>query len=123
MPDSGAKLAASAGGGIQFIEDTDGRTANSLDKEKFTVYKAVPFYIEALKFNHAQPPTNDVNFRSAVSAALNMEAIMAIAFSDIYTLEGGWVFPTSPYATPEGIDLYNIANVEVAKAAAREIEL
>jgi peptide/nickel transport system substrate-binding protein len=115
MPDSGAKLAALQAGELQFIEDIDGRTANSLDKEKFSVYKAVPFYIQVLKFNHAQPPTNDVNFRRAVSAALNMEAIMAIAFADIYTLDGGWVFPTSPYATPEGKDLYNLGSVDVAK--------
>ena len=115
MPDGGAKLAALQAGEVQFIEDTDGRSANSLDKEKFKVYKAIPFYIEALKFNHAQPPTNDVHFRRAVSAALNMEAIMSIAYSDIYTLDGGWVFPTSPYASKEGLDLYNIANIEAAK--------
>jgi len=115
MPDSGAKLAALQAGELQFIEDTDGRSANSLDKQKFTVYKAIPFYIEVIKFNHAQPPTNDVYFRRAVSAALNMDAIMAIAYPDIYTLNGGWVFPASPYATKEGTELYNIANAEVAK--------
>ncbi len=115
MPDSGAKLAALQAGELQFIEDTDGRSADSLDKEKFSVYKAIPFYIEALKFNHAQAPTNDINFRRAVSSVLNMEAIMSIAYPDIYNLDGGWVFPSSPYASKAGLDLYNIGDVEVAK--------
>jgi peptide/nickel transport system substrate-binding protein len=115
MPDSGAELAALQAGELQFIEDTDGVLANILDKAKFTVYRDVPFYIEVLKFNHARSPTSDVHFRRAVSAALNMEAIMGIAYPDIFTLNGGWVYPNSPYATPRGTDLYNINSVVLAK--------
>ena len=42
----------------------------------------LPFAFQVIKFNHAQAPTRDVNFRLAVQAALDMEEIMAISYAD-----------------------------------------
>ena len=61
-------------------------------------------------------PCDDVNFRRAVTACLNMEETMAIAYPDINDLDGSWVFPNSPYHTKAGLDLYNQNSPEKAKA-------
>jgi peptide/nickel transport system substrate-binding protein len=89
---------------------------SQLDTSKFQVYKALPFYLQVLKFNHAQEPTADVNFRRAVAAALDMKQIMQISFPDINIVDGGWVFPNSPYANKAGLDLYNVVDLAKAKS-------
>lgn len=115
MPDESAKVAALQAGEIQFIEDVTSSAAGQLDKSRFAIYKAVPFYLEVLKFNHAAGATSDGNFRRAVAAALDMEQIMTIGYPDINILNGGWVFPSSPFATNAGLDLYNVKDVGRAK--------
>ena len=111
MPDQSAKVAALQAGEIQFIEDVTSSATGQLDKSRFEVYKAVPFYLEVLKFNHAASPTGDVNFRRAVAAALDMEQLMTIGYPDINILNGGWVFPSSPFANKAGLDLYNVKDL------------
>ena len=68
------------------------RQAARSDK-RYVVYKVLPFAFQVIKFNHAQPPTNDVNFRLAVQAALDMEEIMAISYPDIYQMDGAGSIP------------------------------
>ena len=81
MPEAGARVAALEAGEIHHNETIDGPTAKRLANDKrFAIYKALPFALQVIKFNHAQPPGNDVNFRRAVQAALDMEEIMAIAY-------------------------------------------
>ena len=69
--------------------------------------KLLPFALQIAKFNHAQAPCDDVNFRRAVTACINAEETMAIAFPDIYKLDGGLVYGYSPYYTKAGTELYN----------------
>src|SRR3546814_12991017 len=45
-----------------------------------------------------------------------MEEIMAIAYAGIHELDGGWLFPNSDYYTEAGLDAYNQADLEVARA-------
>jgi peptide/nickel transport system substrate-binding protein len=81
MPEAGARNAALEAGEVHLIEQVDGPTAKRLEANKnFTVYKALPFAFQVIKFNHAQAPTDDLNFRLAVQTALDMEEIMAIAY-------------------------------------------
>lgn len=116
MPDSSAQVAALQTGQVQIVEIVQANTAKQLQTNSaYKVYKALPFYLQVGKFNHAQAPCDDVNFRRAVAAALNMEEIMAIAFPDVYELDGGWVFSNSPYYTKAGLDLYNLADPDKAK--------
>ena len=51
----------------------------------------MPFGLQVIKFNQAQGPGNDVNFRLAVQAALDMEEIMAISYADIYQRDPSWL--------------------------------
>ena len=84
----------------------------------------LPFAFQVIKFNHAQAPTGDVNFRRAVQAALDMEEIMAIAYPDIYQMDGGLALPEgAPSTWRPGPRRYNKADLAAAKAHAREVEL
>ena len=52
-------------------ETVDGPTAKRLGTDnRFTIHKVMPFGLQVIKFNQAQAPANDVNFRLAVQAAL-----------------------------------------------------
>jgi peptide/nickel transport system substrate-binding protein len=116
MPDAASQLAALQTGQLQIMETLNGATAKQISSDpKFKVFKVLPFYLQVAKFNHAQAPCNDVNFRRAVAAALNMEEAMAIAFPDAYDIDGGWVFSNSAYYSKAGLGLYNIADLEKAK--------
>ena len=117
MPESGARTAAIQTGEALINETTDGPTAKSLARDsKVQVLKLLPFALQIAKFNHAQAPCDDVNFRRAVAACINMEETMAIAYPDIYKLDGGLLYSYSPYYTKAGTDLYNINDPAKAKA-------
>jgi peptide/nickel transport system substrate-binding protein len=117
MPDAASQLAALQTGQLDIMETVNGAMAKQLSSDaRFKVFKVLPFYLQVAKFNHAQAPCNDVNFRRAVAAALNMEETMAIAFPDAYLIDGGWVFTNSAYYSKAGLDLYNMADQAKAKA-------
>ena len=116
MPDAASQLAALQTGQLQIMETVNGSMAKQLSTDqRFKIFKVLPFYLQVAKFNHAQAPCNDVNFRRAVAAALNMEEIMAIAFPDAYEMDGGWVFSNSAYYSKAGLPLYNMADQAKAK--------
>jgi peptide/nickel transport system substrate-binding protein len=116
MPESGARTAGIKTGEVLINETTDGPTAKQLAGDKSVqVLKLLPFAIQLAKFNHAQAPCDDVNFRRAVAAALDMEETMTIAFPDIYKLDGGMVYGYSPYYTKAGTELYNLHDQAKAK--------
>ncbi|HSU06660.1 MAG TPA: ABC transporter substrate-binding protein [Acetobacteraceae bacterium] len=116
MPESGARSAAIETGEVLINETTDGPTAKKLaGNSKVQVLKLLPFGIQLAKFNHAQAPCDDVNFRRAVAACLNMEETLAIAFPDIYKLDGGLLYGYSPYYSKAGTELYNLNDPEKAK--------
>ena len=104
MPESGARLAALQTGEATIVETVNGSQAKQLaGKPQYKVLKVLPFLLQVFKFNHAVAPCGDVNFRRAVTACLNMEETMAIAYPDINELDGSWVFPNSPYHTKAGL--------------------
>ena len=99
-PKSGARTAAIKTGEVLINETTDGPTAKQLASDpSVQVLKLLPFALQIAKFNHSQAPCDDVNFRRAVIACINAEETMAIAFPDIYKLDGGLVYGYSPYYT------------------------
>jgi peptide/nickel transport system substrate-binding protein len=116
MPESGARTAAMETGEALINETTDGPTAKKLQGDnRFQVLRLLPFALQLVKFNHAQPPCNEVNFRRAVAACLNMEETLAIAYPDIYKLDGGLLYSYSGYYTKAGTELYNLNDPEKAK--------
>ncbi|MCV9936340.1 ABC transporter substrate-binding protein [Boseaceae bacterium BT-24-1] len=116
MPEGGARTAALEAGQIQFNETVDGPTAKRLGSDaRFTIHKVMPFGLQVIKFNQAQPPANDVNFRLAVQAALDMEEIMAISYADIYQMDPSWLYPGAAFHSAAGSDKYNKADLKLAK--------
>lgn len=116
MPEGGARTAALEAGQIQFNETVDGPTAKRLGTDgRFTIHKVMPFGLQVIKFNQAQPPANDVNFRLAVQAALDMEEIMAISYADIYQMDSSWLYPGAAFYSTVGSDKYNKADLKRAK--------
>jgi peptide/nickel transport system substrate-binding protein len=117
IPEAGARTAALESGAVQIVETVDGPTAERLRGDpKYVVHNVLPFAFQVIKFNHAQAPTDDVYFRKAVQAALDMEEVMEISYAGINQVDGRWVFPTSPFATDAGLDQYNVADLDKAKA-------
>jgi peptide/nickel transport system substrate-binding protein len=116
MPESGARTAAIKTGEVLINETTDGPTAKQLAGDpNVQVLKLLPFALQIAKFNHSQAPCDDVNFRRAVTACINAEETMEIAFPDIHKLDGGLVYGYSPYYTKAGTELYNQNNQAKAK--------
>ena len=112
-----AQRGASRPAKSSFSRRSTGATAKRLEGDKrYVIYKVLPFAFQVIKFNHAQPPTNDVNFRLAVQAALDMEEIMAISYPDIYQIDGAWLYPGAAFYTKTGTEKYNQADLNAAKA-------
>jgi len=117
MPEAGARTAALEAGEVHLIEQVDGPTAKRLEGNKsFTIHKVLPFAFQVIKFNHAQAPADDVNFRLAVQTALGMEEIMAISYPDIYQMDPAWLYPKAAFYTDAGASKYNKADLAAAKA-------
>ena len=117
MPEAGSRNAAFEAGEVQLIETVDGDVAKRWQgNNKITIYKALPFGFQVVKFNHALGVTGDLNFRLAVQTALDMEDVLGVAFPDIYQVDGVWVYPGSPYYTKQGTEAYNKADMQAAKA-------
>lgn len=117
MPEAGARNAAFEAGEVQLLETVDGPTAARFEANKaYSVYKVLPFAFQVIKFNHAQPPSDNVNFRLAVQAALDMEEIMAISYPNIYQMDGAWLYPGAPFYSKTGTEKYNQADLAAAKA-------
>src|SRR5262249_9563647 len=116
MQELGARNAAFEAGEVHVVETIDGPAAQRLKTDpRFVIQKVLPFGFQIIKFNHALGATGDVNFRLAVQTALDMEEIMAIAYPDIYQLDGSWVYPGSPYYTPAGTERYNKPDLAAAR--------
>lgn len=117
MPEAGARNAAFEAGEVHLVETMDGPTAKRVEamKDRFTVYKVLPFSMQVIKFNHAQAPGDDVNFRRAVQSALDMEEILEIAHTDIYQTDGAWMYPGSPFHVSNGLQAYNKPDLAAAK--------
>jgi len=117
MPEAGSRNAAFEAGEVQLVETVDGDVAKRWQgNNKITIYKALPFAFQVVKFNHALGVTGDLNFRLAVQTALDMSDIMDVAFPDINQIDGVWVYPGSPYYTKQGTEAYNKADMAGAKA-------
>ena len=117
IPESGARNAALESGQAQLNETADGPTAKRLKgNTNFTINPVLPFGLQVVKFNHAQAPGSDVNFRRAVALAIDPEEIMAVAYPDIYKLDYSWVYGGSPYHSDRGKWKQDIAAAKAALA-------
>ena len=100
MPEAGARDAALETGQVHINENADSTTANRMrTKPTLQVIPVLPWAAQVLKFNMAQGPTADLNFRRAVQLGLDSEEIMAVAYPEISKVDQSWVFAGSTYHT------------------------
>ncbi len=100
MPEAGARNAALETGQVQLNETTDDATAKRLrGNPNFQVIKVLPWAVQVLKFNMAQGPGADLNFRRAIAQAIDAEEILGVAYPDIYKVDQSWVYAGSAYHT------------------------
>lgn len=72
-------------------------------------------------FNHAKWPSNDVRFRQAVLAALDLQRVMAIAGDGSFSTDPGLMFAGNAYFSTVGEDVYNQPDPERARELLAEM--
>jgi peptide/nickel transport system substrate-binding protein len=121
MTEASTRVAALEAGEVQLAEDIPVPAAARLREEPgFSVYQIDNFNMPVLFLNNATGPTSNLKFRQAIQAALDMDQIMAGATDGLYTLDPSWLWPGNPYYTDVGKELYNINDMDRAKALLAE---
>ncbi|MSP48952.1 MAG: ABC transporter substrate-binding protein [Alphaproteobacteria bacterium] len=116
-----ARVAALETGEVHGVEDmprpSQKRLANNPNikfqpMENFWVHLSYP--------NLSFPPTDNLKFRQAVQAALDMDEIMEASSDGLHRMDHALQFPTSPYYSPAGKEHYNQKNKDKAKRLLQE---
>jgi len=121
LVEPGARVAALETGEVQGVEDVP-TTAQKRLKGNPNI-KLMPlenFWLHISYPNYSFPPTDNLKFRQAVQAALDMEEIMEASSDGLYKLGHAFQFPTSAYYTDVGKELYNQKNKDKAKRLLQE---
>lgn len=122
MPEAGARAAALQAGEIHVVEQIPVPSGRRLESDpNIEIHENKGWAFLNLILNWNQAPTDSPEFRKAVQLALNMEEVMAIATEGLYDLDHGLQHAgTAYYPGDIGMDLYNQADVEQAKALLAE---
>ena len=122
MPEGGARIAALEAGEVHVLEQIPVPAARRLANDpNIEVYENMPWAFLTFIMNANVPPTDNAKFREAVQVAINMEETAAIATEGLFALDHGWQYPGSTYDAGDiGLDYYNLADAERAKALLAE---
>jgi peptide/nickel transport system substrate-binding protein len=122
MPEAGARTAALQTNEVQVLEAIAVPAAQRLRADRnLVMHEMLPWAYQTIILNHAQPPMNNVAFRRALQAVLDLEEIMAISTDGLYRMTHGWQHPgTAYFAGDVGKELYNQKNQAKARALLRE---
>jgi peptide/nickel transport system substrate-binding protein len=78
------------------------------------------FWLHLSYPNYQFPPTDNLKFRQAVQAALDMDEIMEASSDGYHKLHHAFQFRSSPYYSEAGKELYNQKNKDKAKRLLQE---
>ena len=116
VTEPGARLAGLQTGELQGVEDIPTKSAAELKNDKnIRLIPLQNWWIQIAYSNMQQVPTDNLAFRQAVQAALNMDEIMDAATDGNYRLNVGFAYPTQPTYTDAGKQTYNIHDPVLAK--------
>ncbi|MGA3403746.1 MAG: ABC transporter substrate-binding protein [Acetobacteraceae bacterium] len=116
VTEPGARVAGLRTGELQGVEDIPAKSVPDLKKESnITILPLQNWWIQISYPNVSVPPTNDLMFRKAVQAALDMDEIMDAASDGNYKLNVGFQYPNQADYADAGKETYNLHNVALAK--------
>jgi peptide/nickel transport system substrate-binding protein len=116
VTEPGARLAGIQTGELQGVEDLPTKSLAELKSNKnVTLLPLQNWWIQIATPNTSQAPTDNLAFRRAVQAALDMDEIMDAASDGNYKLNVGLRYPNNPDYTDAGKETYNIKDPARAK--------
>lgn len=103
-------------GELQGVEDVPTKSVERLKANKdVRILPLNNWWIQIATANASLAPTDDVKFRQAVQAVLDMDEIMDAATDGNYKLNFGYAFPNQPDYVTTGKDTYNQKDPAKAK--------
>jgi len=117
VTEPGARVAGLETGELHAVEDLPTRSLDALKKN--ANIKLIPlqnWWIQIAYANTSFPPTDNLHFRQAVQAVLNMDEIMDAATDGNYRLNVGFQYPNQPSYTDAGKETYDQRNAAKARA-------
>jgi peptide/nickel transport system substrate-binding protein len=116
VPEPGARVAGLRTGELQGVEDIPTKSVAELKGDKnITLVPMYNWWIQIAVPNTSRTPTDNLAFRKAVQAALDMDEIMDAATDGNYRLNVGLQYPNQPAYTDAGKETYNQHNPALAK--------
>jgi peptide/nickel transport system substrate-binding protein len=116
VPEPGARVAGLRTGELQGVEDIPTKSVAELKGDKnITLVPMQNWWMQFAWPNLSVPPTDNLAFRKAVQAALDMDEIMDAATDGNYRLNVGLQYPNQPAYTDVGKETYNQHDAALAK--------
>ena len=116
VTEPGARVAGLQTGELQGVEDMPTKSVPDLKKDKnITILPLKNWWIQIAYPNTSVPPTDNLMFRKAVQAALDMDEIMDAASDGNYKLNVGFQYPNQADYTDAGKETYNLHDPALAK--------
>ena len=123
VTEAGARVAGMKTGELQGVEDLPTKSLAELKTDKnVTLLPLLNWWIQISIPNVSVPPTDNVTFRRAVQAALDMDEIMDAASDGNYKLNVGLRYPNNPDYTDAGKETYNVKDPARARALLKEAD-
>ena len=111
-----ARVAGLKTGELQGVEDLPTKSLPDLKADKnITIIPLQNWWIQIAQPNVSVPPTDNLMFRKAVQAVLDMDEVMDAASDGNYRLNVGFQYPNQAFYSDAGKETYNIKNAELAK--------
>lgn len=121
VTEPGARVAGLETGELKAVEDVPTKAQAQLKTNKDVVLLPLEnFWIHIMLPNTSFPPTDNLKFRQAVQAALDMDEIMEAATDGAYKLNVGFQYPGRAFYSDAGKETYNIKNKDLAKKYLQE---
>ncbi len=116
VTEGGARVAGLKTGELQGVEDIPAKSQPDMKKDSnITILPLNNWWIQISLPNTQVAPTNNLAFRKAVQAVLDMDEIMDAASDGNYKLNVGFQYPNQADYSDAGKATYNIKNAETAK--------
>ena len=116
VTEPGARVAGLQTGELQGVEDVPTKSVEALKNDTNVTLVPLPnWWVQISIPSTSAPPTDNLNVRQAIQAALDMDEIMDAATDGNYRLNVGFPYPNQPNYTDAGKETYNIKNPAKAK--------